>query len=97
MRAYSCDLRERLVRAVAEGQPMSIAARRFGVSSITVKRIVQRYQQTGSLAPRLIPGGQRRIGQAHEAILRERLVSAPDATVLEHCTWCMDNSILVAK
>ena len=41
MRGYSKDLRERLVRAVAEGQPMSVAARRFGVSGITVKRMVQ--------------------------------------------------------
>src|SRR5258708_18876340 len=32
MRAYSTDLKERLVRAVADGQPMREAARRFGVA-----------------------------------------------------------------
>ena len=40
MRAYSTDLKERLVRAVAEGQPMREAARRFGVAVTTVKRAV---------------------------------------------------------
>ena len=87
MRAYSNDLRERLVRAVAEGQPMSVAARRFGVSTITVKRMVQLQEQTGSLAPRPIPGLPRQIGATQERILRTRLEAAPDATVLEQCAW----------
>lgn len=87
MRAYSTDLRERIVRAVANGQPMRGTARQFGVHVVTVKRLVVRYQQTGKLTPRPIPGGQRHIGVAQEAILRERLVAAPDATVLEHCAW----------
>ena len=87
MRAYSNDLRERLVRAVAEGQPMSVAARRFGVSTITVKRMVQLQEQTGSLAPRPIPGLLRQIGATQERILRTRLEAVPDATVLEQCAW----------
>jgi transposase-like protein len=40
MRAYSTDLKGRLVRAVADGQPMREAARRFGVAVTTVKRAV---------------------------------------------------------
>ena len=87
MRAYSLDLRERVVRAVAEGQPMSVAARRFAVSTITVKRLVQLQQQTGSLQRRRIVGGRRRLGPEQEALLRARLQAAPDATVLEHCAW----------
>lgn len=87
MRAYSRDLRERLVRAVAEGQPMSVVARRFGVSCITVKRMVQLQQHTGNLDPRPIPGGVRAIGPERAEILRARLETEPDATVLEHCAW----------
>src|SRR5215469_5615907 len=87
MRAYSTDLRERIVRAVATGQPMRVTARQFGVHVVTVKRLVVRYQQTGELSPRPIPGGQRRIVAKQEAILRERLAVAPDATVREHCVW----------
>ena len=87
MRAYSTDLKERLVRAVAEGLPMREAARRFGVAVTTVKRAVVQQRETGSLERKPIPGCPRRIGPEREAILRERLQAAPDATVLEHCAW----------
>ncbi len=87
MRAYSTDLRERIVRVVAEGRPMREAARRFGVSVSAVKRYVVRQQETGSVAPTPIPGCPRQIGPEQEAILRARLEEAPDATVLEHCAW----------
>jgi transposase len=87
MRAYSNDLRERVVRVVAEGRPMREAARRFGVSVSAVKRYVVRQQETGSLTPKPIPGCPRRIGPGQEAILRARLAAEPDATVLEQCAW----------
>jgi transposase len=87
MRAYSTDLKERLVRAVADGQPLREAARRFGVAVTTVKRAVVQQRETGSLARKPIPGCPRRIGKDQEAILRARLEEAPDATVLEHCAW----------
>src|SRR5690242_20775801 len=87
MRAYSTDLRERIVRVVADGQPMREAARRFGVSVSAVKRYVVRQQETGSLARSPIPGGPRKISPDHEAILLTRRAAEPDATVLEHCAW----------
>lgn len=87
MRAYSTDLKERLVRAVADGLPMREAARRFDVAVTTVKRAVAQYRETGSLERKPIPGCPRRIGPDQEAQLRARLEAAPDATVLEHCAW----------
>jgi transposase len=87
MRAYSTDLKERLVRAVAEGQPMREAARHFGVAVTTVKRAVVQERETGSLVRKPIPGRPRAITREQEAILRERLQAAPDATVVEHCAW----------
>jgi transposase len=87
MRAYSTDLKERLVRAVAAGQPMREAARRFGVAVNTVKRAVVQERATGSLERKPIPGYPRRIGPEQEAALRARLEATPDATVLEHCAW----------
>ena len=87
MRAYSTDLKERLVRAVADGQPLRAAARRFGVAVPTVKRAVVHQRATGSLARKPIPGRPREINGEHEAILRTRLETAPDATLQEHCAW----------
>ena len=87
MRAYSTDLKERLVRAVADGLPMREAARRFGVAVTTVKRAVVQERETGSLARKPIPGYPRRMGPEREAALRARLEAAPDATVLEHGAW----------
>jgi transposase len=84
MRAYSRDLRERIVRAVADGQPMREAARRFGVWVNTVKRLVVLYQRTGTLTPRPIPGRSRTL---NEATLHQQMEAAPDATVLEQCAW----------
>src|SRR5262249_40014625 len=81
------DLRERIVRVVADGQPLREAARRFGVSVSAVKRYVVRQQETGSLERTPIPGGPRKISREQEALLRARLQAAPDATVLEHCAW----------
>jgi transposase len=87
MRAYSTDLKERLVRAVADGLPMREAARRFGVAVTTVKRAVVQERETGSLEHKPIPGCPRRIGPEQEAALQARLEAAPDATVVEHCAW----------
>jgi transposase len=87
MRAYSTDLKERLVRAVADGQPMREAARRFAVAVTTVKRAVVQQRETGSLERKPIPGRPRAISSEQEAILLARLQAEPDATVLEHCAW----------
>ena len=87
MRAYSTDLKERLVRAVADGLPMREAARRYHVAVTTVKRAVVQERETGSLARKPIPGRPREISREQEAILHGRLEEAPDATVLEQCAW----------
>src|SRR3954451_4520041 len=50
VRAYSMDLRERIVAAVDEGMSQSQAAVRFGVSLRTVERYLARRRATGGLA-----------------------------------------------
>src|SRR5436190_1519862 len=50
MRAYSMDLRERIVAAVDAGLHQAQAAERFGVSQRTVERYLARRRRTGSLA-----------------------------------------------
>ena len=92
MRAYSTDLKERLVRAVADGLPMREAARRFNVAVTTVKRAVVQHRETGSLVRKPIPGRPRMLRGAQEALLRARLAAAPDATLLEHCAWWAEHT-----
>src|SRR4051794_41774589 len=50
VRAYSMDLRERIVAAVDEGMSQSQAAERFGVSLRSVERYLARRRATGGLA-----------------------------------------------
>ena len=87
MRAYSTDLKERLVRSGGvSGQPMREAARRFNVAVD--------YGETrrgASSAANGLAGAQDRFPAARDALaasrkssLRARLQAAPDATVLEH-------------
>ena len=56
MKAYSEDLRERIVRAVLIGTPRDDVAARFAVSSATITRWLRMKRETGSLAPKLVPG-----------------------------------------
>ena len=51
-RAYSMDLRERVVAAVVtEGLSRHQAAARFGVAVSTAVKWLQRYEATGNVAP----------------------------------------------
>src|SRR6476646_331759 len=85
MKAYSEDLRSRIVAAVDGGTPRSEAARVFGVGRATVKRYLQLRRETGALRPR--PGLPPRKTAALREALPARLEAAPDATLAEHCAW----------
>jgi len=83
MKAYSIDLRERVVRAVERGMAKSQAARTFAVSLATVKNYVRLVHQTGSLAAKPIPGRPRGIPRAQDAALVAQLRATPDASLEE--------------
>jgi len=85
MRAYSVDLRERVVGAVEAGAPQTVAARAFGVGRATVRRWLDRRQRTGGLAPSARSGAVPAVGPAGAAALRDQVAAAPDATLAEHC------------
>ena len=59
MSCYSLDLRERIVRAVKEGEGKTAVGRRFEVSVSTVKRYVKRQAQGQLAASR--GGGRKRL------------------------------------
>jgi transposase len=88
MRAYSVDLRERVVAAVAAGEAHRAVAARFRVSPATVGNYLRLRRATGSLAPRPRPGGVPDIPPARYPALLAQLAADPDATLEQHCaTW----------
>jgi transposase len=56
MKAYSEDLRERVIGAVETDRPREEVAARFEVSVLTIERWVRLQRETGGLARRRMPG-----------------------------------------
>jgi transposase len=81
VRAYSLDLRERVVAAVAAGQSCRAVAATFKVSVSSVVKWSQRFRATGSAAARAM-GGNRPYALARERDwLLRRLADQPDVTL----------------
>ena len=87
MRAYSRDLRQRVLNACLEGRSSQREiARRFDVSRGFVSRVLQRYRETGEIAAKQRNGGRRRkIGKKERETLRLLVKERPDATLHELC------------
>ncbi len=81
-KAYSQDLRERVIAAVEEdGMSRRAAARRFGVSEASAIKWVQRYRRTGARGP-VGTGGHRPSKLAPErAWLMAVIEGEPDITL----------------
>ncbi len=81
MKAYSVDLRRKIVEAVTTGTPKARAARSFGVGLSTVKRYASRAERGEGLAPRKPPGKRRKLEGAAERLLERDLEERPAATL----------------
>lgn len=81
-RAYSEDLRSRIVDAVEGGLSCTAAAQRFGVSISCAVKLMQRVHRTGSLEP--APRGRKPFALAgHEVLVSGILAERPDLTLDE--------------
>ena len=80
-RAYSLDLRERVVAAVAGGQPCRAVADRFGVSVASVVKWAQRFRATGSAAAKRMGGRRPYALEGERGWLLARISEAPDLTL----------------
>jgi transposase len=56
MKAYSMDLREKVLRAVDQGFPREEIVKLLGVSLATIKRYLKQRRETGTVAPKAIAG-----------------------------------------
>jgi transposase len=77
------DLRERVVRSVEGGASRRATAAKFEVSISFVVKLVQRWQQRGTVQPDRQGGGRRSPLVDHAERLQALLVAEPDLTIGE--------------
>ena len=84
MKAYSMDLRERVLADSDDGMTTAEVAEAHRVSVAWVRRLKQRRRETGEVAPRVARPGPAPIlaGQADE--VREVVRANPDRTAAEY-------------
>jgi transposase len=70
MKAYSEDLRKKILEAVDRGMPKSEAARAFGVSSSSVKRYAAARREGKPLTPKKHPGSKPKLDERARKILQ---------------------------
>jgi transposase len=81
MKAYSEDLRQKIVQATRRGVSKAQAARLFGVSLSSVKRYAGLARRGGSLAPSKSSGRPSKIGESAKKLLERDVQERPAATV----------------
>src|SRR5665213_1510458 len=95
-RAYSLDLRERVVARVMAGERCRAVAKLFGVSVASVVKWSQRFRSTGSAAAKRM-GGHRPYALAGERDwLLARIAARPDATLRALVTELAERGIVVS-
>ena len=85
MKAYSQDLRERILRAVDDGYPRAEIVQMFGISLSTLKRYMKQRREKGHVRPKAIPGRPPKKRAQVEVGLMAQLQAHDDATLEQHC------------
>jgi transposase len=80
MKAYSVDLREKIVAAVRRGMSKAQAARTFGVGATSVKRYVKLQEEGKPLTPGKAPGKKSKLDASAMRLLEEDLRARPALT-----------------
>jgi transposase len=81
MKAYSMDLRERVIAACDAGRGTKEVARTFHVSPAWVRRLKQHRRERGDIVPR--NGGGSRGRKIDRDQLSQLVAQQPDATLVE--------------
>lgn len=85
MKAYSQDLRQRVLHAIDAGQSQAVVAQTFSVSIATIKRYLKRRREMGHVLPKVIPGRPAVKGGVLRAHLPAQLEAHPDMRREDHC------------
>ena len=83
MRAYSMDLRERVLLESDAGLSAAAVAVKYHVSASWVRRLKQRRRETGDIAPRAQRYGPRPVLAPHLATLAALIEEQPDRTLAD--------------
>ena len=88
MKAYSEDLRRKVVEAVQQrGMGKSEAARTFGMSLSSVKRYLGKARQGESLSPKKQPGPRPKMDERAKRLLEADVENRPAVTLRERCRF----------
>jgi len=87
MKAYSKDLRQKIVDAIERGMPKAEAARTFGVGISTVKRYATKAQKGEPLEPGKAPGERPKMDERLRKLLEEDLNERPFVTLQQRCDY----------
>jgi len=87
MKAYSKDLRQKIVDAIERGMPKAQAARSFGVGISTLKRYATKAQKGEPLEPAKAPGKVPKIDERLSKVLEEDIKEHPFVTLRERCDY----------
>ncbi len=85
MKAYSQDLRERVLRAVDQGRSRAEIVQLFGISLATLTRYMKQWREEGHVRPKAIPGRPPKKRTQVEANVLPQLQAHADATLEQHC------------
>jgi transposase len=87
MKAYSEDLRKKILEAVDRGMPKSDAAKTFGVSRSSVKRYAAARREGRPLAPKKHPGSKPKLDHRARKLLEADVDERPAVTLKERCRF----------
>jgi transposase len=98
MKAYSEDLRTRVVDAVAQGYPRTEIVKLLGVSLATIKRYLKQHRQTGHVKAKIIPGRTPKKLAALQVGITDQLRAHPDVSLERHCElWEQTHGLQVSR
>ncbi len=90
MKAYSKDLRLKVLAACDRGMPRGEVAKTFGLSISTLKRHLKLRRETGGVEAEPVPGPPARKREILEEVLPAQVSRNPDPTLAEHCELLED-------
>jgi transposase len=85
MKAYSTDLRERVIGAAKQGMLQAEIAKAFALSISSIKRYLKQWRETATLEAKPIPGRPSKKLKPIQAGVSQLLASAPDGTLEQLC------------